>query len=140
MSVIERTNIFSSSRWEPLRGYSRAVLVGNHLIISGTTAVNEKNEVMALNDPYEQTRYVVEIIRKVLASVSFTIHDVVRTRLHVTDLKSWDRYAQAHNEAFGLIRPASSIIEVARLTDPRMLVEMEVEAIRGAKTVNTIKI
>lgn len=136
----ERINISSGSHWEPLRGYSRAVQVGDVLYISGTTAVDDKGEVVASGDPYEQTKYVISFLKKILASRNFRLSDVVRTRMYVTNLMRWDDYARAHREAFELIRPASSIVQVARLTDPRLLVEIEAEAVSGAQLVDSQQI
>ena len=137
---MDRLNIASGTPWEPLRGYSRAVVIGDRLFISGSTAVTEKGDVVAANDPYEQTRYIIGLIRKVLSAAEFKMSDVVRTRMFVTNLSRWDDYARAHREAFENIRPASSIVQVTRLTDPRLLVEMEVDAIRGCTAVHDIKI
>ncbi|NDC39359.1 MAG: RidA family protein [Proteobacteria bacterium] len=127
----ERINFSSKSIWEPLRGYSRAVLVGNQLFISGTTAVDSKGEVVAAHEPYEQTRFVINRIREILTAAGFQISDVVRTRLFVTNLSRWEDYAKAHRDAFEKIRPASSIVQVARLVDPRLTIEMEVDAVKG---------
>jgi enamine deaminase RidA (YjgF/YER057c/UK114 family) len=133
----ERINFSSKSVWEPLRGYSRAVQVGEQLFISGTTAVDAKGEVVAPNEPYEQTRFVINRIREILSSAGFKISDVVRTRLFVTNLSRWEDYAKAHRDAFETIRPASSIVQVARLVDPRLTIEMEVEAIRGVEVIDS---
>lgn len=133
----ERINFSSKSVWEPLRGYSRAVQVGEQLFISGTTAVDAKGEVIAPNEPYEQTRFVINRIREILSSAGFKISDVVRTRLFVTNLSRWEDYAKAHRDAFETIRPASSIVQVARLVDPRLTIEMEVEAIRGVEVIDS---
>ena len=127
----ERINFSSKSMWEPLRGYSRAVMVGDHLFVSGTTAVDANGEVIAPGDPYKQTRFIIDRIRDVLTSAEFQMTDVVRTRLFVTNLSRWDDYARAHREAFEKIRPASSIVQVARLVDPRLVIEMEVDALKG---------
>lgn len=133
-----RLNIASGSPWEPLRGYCRAVQTGDHLFISGTTAVKEGGEVVGLNDPYEQTRFVIEFIKRILSAAGFQISDVVRTRMFVTNLAKWDEYARAHREAFEKVRPASSILQVARLVDPRLLVEMEVDAMRGYSKIESL--
>ncbi len=127
-----RTNILSRSPFEPLRGYSRAVQVGDHLFISGTTAMNYKGEVTATGDAYEQTKTALNAIRTILSNRGFTLHDVVRTRLFVTNISKWDDYARAHREVFETARPASSMVQVAKLVDPRLVVEVEVDALRGA--------
>lgn len=136
----ERCNYSSGSLWEPLRGYSRAVRVGNHLYVSGTTAVDEKGDVLHPNDPYEQTRQIISFLKTVLATADFKISDVIRTRLFVTNIAKWDDYARAHREAFEHIRPVSSIVQIARLVDPRLTIEMECEAIRGLVSVDDVSI
>lgn len=133
MTDKERVNIASGSHWEPLRGYSRAVRVGDMLYISGTTATDGKGDVHAPNEPYEQTRYVINFVKQILTQAGFKMTDIVRTRLYVTNLNYWEDYARAHREAFEMIRPASSIVQVARLTDPRLLIEMEVDAVLGCQ-------
>lgn len=138
--MVERTNIASGSPWEPLRGFSRAVRVGDHLFISGTTALSPSGDVVGGNDPYLQTKYVIDVVKQVLAHEGFSLADVVRTRLSVTQLSRWDDYARAHREAFEQIRPASSIVQVARLTDPRLLIELEVDAIRGCTSIKSARL
>ncbi|MBN8549209.1 MAG: RidA family protein [Deltaproteobacteria bacterium] len=133
-----RYNIASGSHWEPLRGYSRAVKVGNSVFISGTTAVDEKGEVVAAGDAYEQTRYIIQKVRDVLAMTGLELSDVVRTRLFVTNMAKWDEYARAHREAFENIRPASSIVQVTKLVDPRLMIEMEIDAVGGSQGVENI--
>jgi enamine deaminase RidA (YjgF/YER057c/UK114 family) len=135
-----RKNYSSGIPWEPLRGYSRAVRVGNSLYVSGMTAVTEKGEVVAPGDAYQQTKYILENVRFVLKKAGFQMTDVVRTRLMVTDLSKWKNYAHAHRQVFDAIRPASSICEVARLMDPRMMIEIEVEAILNCGEVETVQI
>ena len=127
-----RTNIFSKSPLEPLRGYARAVQVGDSLFISGTTAMNSKGEVTAPGDAYEQTKAILASIKTILTSRGFTMQDVVRTRLFVTNISKWEDYARAHREFFETVRPASSMVQVVKLVDPRLVVELEVDAIRGA--------
>ena len=130
-----RINIASDSVWEPLRAYSRAVKVGNSLFISGTTAMMPGGEVVGGTDAYQQTRYIIQVLGQVLRSAGFDYRDVVRTRLYVTDMTRWDEYARAHREIFERIRPASSIVEVTRLKDPRLLIEMEAEAMLGHRDI-----
>lgn len=132
---LTRTNIASGSPFEPLRGYSRAVQIGDHLFISGTTAMTPQGDVAAPGNAYEQTRVALNSIRSILTKIGFSIADVVRTRLFVTNIVHWDDYARAHREVFGHVLPASSLVQVAKLVDPRLVVEIEVDAIRGAKEV-----
>jgi enamine deaminase RidA (YjgF/YER057c/UK114 family) len=127
----KRTNYTSGSPWEPLRGFSRAVMVDDTLYVSGTTSMIEGNSVIAPNDPYEQTKAVINVLKKILTKAGFAMSDVVRTRLFVTNMNDWDKYARAHQEAFGEVRPASSLVQVVKLVDPRLVVEMEIEAVKG---------
>jgi enamine deaminase RidA (YjgF/YER057c/UK114 family) len=135
-----RTNIASGSPFEPLRGYSRAVQVGEHLYISGTTAMTAQGDVVAPGDAYLQTKSVLQSIKAILASRNFLISDVVRTRLFVTNISRWEDYARAHREVFENIRPASSLVQVAKLVDPRLVVEIEVDAIRGASDSQSVAV
>lgn len=128
----ERVNYSSGSPLEPLRGFSRAVKVGDMLMISGTTAMSKSGEVVSVGDAYGQTKKVIEYVKEILAQAGFELKDVVMTRLLVTNMAKWDEYARAHREAFETIRPASSIVQVERLFDYRLMVEMEVQAIKGA--------
>ncbi|MCO6429962.1 MAG: RidA family protein [Deltaproteobacteria bacterium] len=137
---MERINIASGTPWEPLRGYSRAVKAGDNLFISGTTAMTPNGDVIGGADVYEQTRYVIKVIKEVLSEAGFSISDVVRTRLFVTNIQKWEEYARAHSEAFDAVRPASSIVQVTRLVDPRLLLEMEVDAIKGCELTKSIKL
>lgn len=139
-SEIVRTILLSGSPLEPLRGYSRAVQVRDSLWVSGTTAMNAKGEVTAPGEPYEQTKYILSIIKTILTTRGFTIEDVVRTRLFVTNISRWDDYARAHREVFENVRPASSMVQVSKLVDPRLLVEIEVEAMRGATRAESVLI
>lgn len=137
---LSRTNIASGSPFEPLRGYSRAVQVGEALYISGTTAMNANGDVVAPGDPYQQTKHILSSIRSILASRNFQISDVVRTRLFVTNIARWDDYARAHREVFEHVRPASSLVQVVKLVDPRLVVEIEVEALRGATDISSVTV
>lgn len=129
-----RINYSTGATWELLRGYSRAVQVGNRLYISGTTAANEKGQIYAPGKAFEQTERVIQNIKAILKEAGFTMQDVVKTRLSVTDISQWEEYARAHRQAFDSVRPASSFVEVAKLRDPRMMIEMEVEAEKGFDT------
>jgi len=130
---VKRENISSGTPWEPLVGYSRAVKAGNFIYVSGTASVDTEGNIIGLNDPYIQTKTVISLIRKSLEKAGAELSDVVRTRMFVSDMSRWKEYAEAHREAFKKIRPATTFIEVARLLDKRMLIEMEAEAIIGCK-------
>ncbi len=134
----DRVNFASQSPWEPLRGFSRAVRVGDHLYISGTTALSENGQVVGIGDAYEQTRYVLSVVKKIVAAAGFTIEDIVRTRMFITNMALWKDYARAHRETFEMVRPASSIVQVQRLVDARLMLEMEVDAVRHAGPTESI--
>ena len=137
---MKRIIIQSGSHFEPLRGYSRAVVIGDKLYVSGTNALQKSGDVVGVHSAYEQAKYSLDKIKSVLASAHFELKDVVRTRMYVTNLAKWDEYAQAHREVFGEIRPASAIVQVTRLVDPRLIVEIEVEAVRGAESFEIVSI
>lgn len=119
----------SGTPWEPIVGYSRAVKVGRHIWVSGTTATDRQGKVVGKGDPYGQTRQIIANIEHALESAGARLTAVVRTRIFVTDITQWEAVGRAHGEAFGSIRPATTMVEVRRLIDPDMMVEIEVEAI-----------
>lgn len=125
---MKRINIYSGVVWEDIVGYSRAVRIGNIIEISGTTSVIDE-KVIGINDPYLQTKTILEKIKKVLEEAGASLDDVVRTRMFVTDIRKWEQYAKAHQEYFGKIKPATSMIEVKSLIDPDMMIEIEVTAV-----------
>ncbi len=124
-----RKNIKSGAPWEPLVGYSRAVRVGNFVAVSGTAAVGDDGEVIGAGDVYVQAQHCIQVIRAALEQAGGGLEHVVRTRIFVTNIELWSEIARAHQEAFAEIAPATSMVEVTRLIDPEMLVEIEADAI-----------
>lgn len=126
--MASRQKVASGTRWEPLVGYSRAVRVGPTVYVSGTTATDAHGSIVG-TDPYTQTRQILRNIEQALAACGATLADVVRTRIFVTNIAQWEEIGRAHGEVFGAIRPATTMVEVHRLIDPAMLVEIEAEAV-----------
>jgi enamine deaminase RidA (YjgF/YER057c/UK114 family) len=130
--VSPRRNISSGTPWESKVGYSRAVRVRNHVWVAGTTASDVSGTVVAVGNAGEQTRYILQKVERALAETGASLRDVVRTRLYVTNIADWQAVGSVHGEFFGDIRPASTMVEVAKLVDPQHLVEIEVDAFVGA--------
>ena len=123
-----RNNISSGAPWESIVGYSRAVRIGNHIWVSGTTATDENGKIVGVGDAAAQTRYALQKIGRALEEAGVTFVDVVRTRTFVTDISQWEAIGRVHGEVFGDIRPAATMVEVSKLIEPDHLVEIEVDA------------
>lgn len=126
---MERRTIASGAKWEPIAGYSRAVRVGPFVHVAGTTAWDAQGDIVGRGDPGAQTVQILKNIEKALAAAGASLADVVRTRAFVTDITQWEKVARTHGEVFRDIRPAMTLVQVVRLVDPAMMVEIEADAI-----------
>ena len=123
-----RRRISSGAKWEPIIGYSRAVKVGNRIYVTGTTALGDDGEIVGGNDAYEQAKHCIRNIEKALRRIEAGLEHVVRTRMFVTDISRWEEFGRAHGEFFRDIMPATTMVEVKGLIDPKMLIEIEADA------------
>ena len=124
-----RTNYSTSAPWEPIIGYSRAVKIGDRIVVTGTTATDGDGNIVGVGDPARQTRQTLENIKNVLERAGATLRDVIRTRMYVTNIDDWEAVGRVHGEYFKDVMPATTMVEVSRLIHPDMLVEIEAEAV-----------
>lgn len=128
---MKRERYASGTAWEPVVGYSRAIRIGERVLVSGTTATLPDGAIDGIGDPARQTRRCLANIEAALAALGANLADVVRTRIYVTDISGWEAVGRVHGEVFGEIRPVTAMVEVSRLIGDDILVEIEAEAIAG---------
>jgi enamine deaminase RidA (YjgF/YER057c/UK114 family) len=126
---MQRTNYSSGAKWEDIVGYSRAVKIGNVIEVTGTVAVDDNNNLIGGHDAYEQTKFIIQKIEKILQRAGASLKDVVRTRMFVTNISRWEEYGKAHGEFFKDIKPCTTMVEVSKLIAPEYLIEIEATAI-----------
>ena len=127
-TVTERQRISTGAKWEPIVGYSRAVKVDGRIYVTGTTALGADGELVGIGDAYQQAKQCIINIESALKRLDAGLEHVVRTRMFVTDISRWEEFGRAHGEFFRDIMPATTMVEVSRLIDPRMLIEIEADA------------
>lgn len=127
-----RRSYSTGTKWEPIVGYSRAVRVGAQVFVTGTTATDERGEIVGVGDAYAQTMQALRNIERALKALDATLADVVRTRMFVTDIARWQEYGRAHGELFASIKPCTTMVEVRALIDPGMLIEIEADAVSSS--------
>jgi enamine deaminase RidA (YjgF/YER057c/UK114 family) len=126
--MLERKRYSSGLKWESIVGYSRAVRVDDRIYVTGTTATDENGNIVGVDDAYTQTVQTIKNIERALKALGAGLENVVRTRMFVTDIARWEQYGRAHGEVFREIMPATTMVEVSKLIDPRMLIEIEADA------------
>lgn len=129
--MLKTKKISSGAKWEDVVGYSRAIQVGNIIEVAGTTAVNEDGNVKGINNPYIQTKYIIQKVEKALKELDADLSNVIRTRIYTTDISKWEEIGKAHGEFFREIKPVATMVEVSKLISSETLVEIEFSAVSG---------
>jgi len=127
MSKVQKVS--SGAVWEDVVGYSRAIKVGNIIEVAGTTAVNDKGDLIGIDDPYKQTTFIIRKAQKALIELGADLNNVIRTRIYTTDISHWEEIGKAHGEYFKKIKPVATMVEVSKLINPDILVEIEFSAV-----------
>ena len=128
--MLQTKKVSSGAKWEDIVGYSRAIQVGNIIEVAGTTAVDERGEVVGINDQYIQTKYIIQKVEIALKELDADLSNVIRTRIYTTDISKWEEIGKAHGEFFREIKPVSTMVEVSNLISPETLVEIEFSAVK----------
>jgi len=126
---MSRVNISSGAKWESIVGYSRVVRIGAQIFVSGTTSTGDDGQIVGIGNPYKQTVQILEKIKKAITEAGGSLNDVVRTRIYVTDIEYWEDVGRAHGQYFREVKPAATLVEVSKLIEPEIMVEIEALAI-----------
>lgn len=127
--MLQTKKVSSGAKWEDIVGYSRAIQAGNVIEVAGTTSIDEKGEIVGI-DPYTQTKYIIHKAEKALQELGADLANVIRTRIYTTDISKWEEIGKAHGEFFREIKPVATMVEVSKLINPELLVEMEFSAMK----------
>ena len=128
--MLQTKKVSSGAKWEDIVGYSRAIQAGNIIEVAGTTSIDQDGNVVGINDPYTQTKYIIQKAERALEELGADLSNVIRTRIFTTDILKWEKIGKAHGEFFREIKPVSTMVEVSKLISPETLVEIEFSAVK----------